>query len=240
VEKYKTINAFNEEYFSKPENNMQRFLDAQNKVVGNSTVFQQAIEELAMGRKVNHWMWFIFPQLRGLGESYNSNFYGLDNLTDAGRFLDNDELRMRIIKCFNTILNLETNDPVSIFGSIDAQKLLSCATLFSYTYSDFPMYDTASSCGRKVLQKFFNGQEDNITLKLMKCVNVNELAVYLRALIDPFADFASAELSRRFEDINVPNGYIEPTQENLFAPEEFYIEKAIDLCNKNNIGYFRR
>jgi uncharacterized protein (DUF1810 family) len=242
MKNYKTVYEFTNEFYSRPENNMQRFIEAQNKEVGNSTIFQQAMDEMTKGQKVNHWMWFVFPQLRGLGKSYTSNFYGLDNLADANRFLHNDqtnmELGIRIIKCFNILLSLETKDPVSVFGNIDARKLFSCATLFSHTHSDFKK--TVCDCAREILQKFFNGQEDGRTLKLMNYVNINELAVRLRALIDPFDDFSGHSFQNAFPNICVPYQYIEPTKENLFATEEYYIKKAIDLCNKNSIGYFKR
>jgi uncharacterized protein (DUF1810 family) len=239
---YKTVSEFTNEFYSRAENKMQRFIDAQNGKAGNSTIFQQAANEMTKGQKVNHWMWFVFPQLRGLGKSYTSNFYGLDNLADANRFLYNDqtdrELCVRIIKCFNILLGLETKDPVSVFGNIDAHKLFSCATLFSHTHFDFN--ETACGCAHEILQKFFNGKEDAGTLKLMNYVNINELAVCLRALIDPFDDFSKHSLSERFPGIYISHQYIEPTEENLFAPEEYYIKKAIDLCDKNGIGYFQR
>ena len=242
IKKYKTVYEFTNEYYARPENKMQRFIEAQQKEVGNSTVFQQVINEMTKSQKVNHWMWFIFPQLRGLGKSDISYFYGLDNLADANRFLQNDqtnrELCARIIKCFDILLSLETNDPISVFGNIDAHKLFSCATLFAHTYSDFEK--TACDCAHEILQKYFNGREDSRTLKLMNYVNINELAVRLRALIDPFDDFSNQSLSERFPCISIPYQYIEPTEENLFAPEEYYIKKAIDLCNKNSIGFFQR
>ena len=242
MKNYKTVYEFNNEYYSRPENKMQRFIDAQNTNAGTVTVFQQAAEELKKGCKVGHWMWFVFPQLRGLGGSSTSYFYGLDNLPDANRFLQNDETNWdlcgRLIKYFRIILELEVSDPVSVFGRTDARKLFSCATLFSHTSSDFDK--TACDLAREILQKYFDGKEDTRTLELMNYINVNELAVYLRSLIDPFDDFSRGNFSRRFPMIYVPRLFIEPTDENLLASEDFYINKAIGLCNENNIGYFRR
>ena len=239
---YKTVYEFTTEYYSRPENKMQRFIDKQNTSAGSTTIFQQAAEELRKGKKVSHWMWYVFPQLRGLGRSEASDFYGLDNLSDANRFLENNEtdseLCSRLITCFKILSDLDISDPISIFGSVDAKKLFSCATLFSHTFSDWDK--TACDYARDILQKFFGGREDGTTIKLMNYVNINELAVRLRSLIDPFDDFSSADLSKRFPHIHVPTQYIEPSKENLFASEDFYIKKAIDLCNENNAGYFRR
>lgn len=238
MKNYKTVREYTEEYNSRPKNTMQRFLDAQNGNMGSVTVFEQATEELQRGKKVGHWMWYVFPQLRGLGRSETSDFFGLDNLADAKRFLENNVLYSRLYACFCTLLQLNISDPVSIFGHTDARKLSSCATLFAHTN---PGWDkSVCDYARDILHKFFGGREDYKTKELMNHVNVAELAVRLRALIDPFDDFARAALEERFPQIHVPRSYIEPTQENLFAPEEVYIQKAMVLCKDNGVGYFRR
>jgi hypothetical protein len=135
---------------------------------------------------------------------------------------------------------LEFTDPVKIFGHTDARKLFSSATLFLYSDTSYPFEETVSEISYKILQKYFSGREDNSTLKLMNCVNLNELAVYLRATIDPFDDFAIDRIRKRFPKIHLPYNYIEATEANLNASEEFYIQKAMDICHNNRIGYFRR
>lgn len=229
--KYKTISSFREEYYGREENNLDRFIVAQNQKNGDKTTYEVALSEIQEGKKQGHWMWFIFPQLRGLGKSWNSNFYGLDNLTDARRYVENHLLCSRLCAISNALSALKTCDPISVFGYTDTKKLHSSMTLFKDTYY-------MSEIATFVLKKYFKGIEDERTKRMMHYVNINELAVDIRALIDPFDDFSRRRFSEKFPNAQSPR--IEPTKENLFASEEFYIEKAKEWCVKNNIGYFFR
>lgn len=135
------------------ENNLQRFIDAQK------TSYDVALSETKTGRKRTHWMWFIFPQIQGLGFSEISKFYALTNLDEAKDFLMHPVLGERLIRICTELLKLEENNPNKIFGNPDDLKLKSSMTLFSSLNMD-PVFD-------EVLQKFFNGAKDTNTLKII-------------------------------------------------------------------------
>lgn len=135
-------------------NNLQRFVTAQE------TTWQHALTEIQQGRKRSHWMWFIFPQIQGLGFSSTSIFYAIKNKREAADFLNHPVLGSRLIQISNELLNLETNDAIKVFGSPDDQKLRSSMTLFS-------SLENADKVFKLVLDKFFDGKKDAITLTLM-------------------------------------------------------------------------
>ncbi|MTH78418.1 DUF1810 domain-containing protein [Paracoccus aestuariivivens] len=93
--------------------------------------YDVALAELRAGRKQSHWMWFIFPQLRGLGMSERSHFYGIADLDEARRYLDDPVLGPRLIACCKAVLAHADRPPEAILGSVDAGKLRSSATLFA-------------------------------------------------------------------------------------------------------------
>lgn len=133
--------------------NLIRFLEAQEGI------FPIALKELQEGRKTSHWMWYIFPQLKGLGHSNNSNFYGLSGRDEAIAYLENPILSERLRKVCETILGLETSDARSVFGGIDSHKLRSSMTLF----------DMVSPNGvfAAVLDKFYGGRRDRRTMSII-------------------------------------------------------------------------
>lgn len=104
--------------------NLHRFIEAQEGV------YPQALEELQDGRKRSHWMWYIFPQLAGLGRSYNSNYYGISGLKEAKSYLEHPVLGPRLREVSETILSLPTDNAAEVFGGIDSMKLRSSMTLF--------------------------------------------------------------------------------------------------------------
>ena len=123
-------------------------------------VFAQAIAELRAGRKRSHWMWFIFPQFRGLGFSTMSQRYAIRNLDEARAYLAHPVLGSRLRQCAAAVLDVEGRSAHEIFGSPDDVKLRSCATLFA----------TASPPGSewaRLLDKYFDGQPDEATLRLL-------------------------------------------------------------------------
>src|SRR5665213_2039019 len=97
--------------------NLQRFINAQE------TSYQIALSEIKNGKKQSHWMWYIFPQIAGLGISETSKFYAIKNVHEAEEFLYHSVLGKRLIEICNELLNLETNDAHKIFGSPDDLKL---------------------------------------------------------------------------------------------------------------------
>lgn len=132
---------------------LQRFIDAQEGI------FDIALQEIKNGRKRSHWMWFIFPQLKGLGHSSTSMYYGLDGTDEARAYLYNPILGTRLKEITNTLLELPITNAHEILGSPDDIKLRSCMTLFDAIDPD--------SVFQKVLDKFFHGRKDNRTLSIL-------------------------------------------------------------------------
>ena len=105
-------------------NDLNRFIESQN------LIYETVLFELKNGKKKSHWMWYIFPQLKGLGYSYKSYFYGIKDLNEARNYLQNDTLKSRYNECCNILFELEKKDINLIFDSIDCLKLRSSLTLF--------------------------------------------------------------------------------------------------------------
>ena len=117
--------------------------------------------EIRSGYKETHWIWFIFPQLKGLGSSMVSNYYGLNNLEEAREYYDNKYLRKNLLSCFRLVLKLEDERDLSnCFGMLDSVKIRSCATLFYIA--------TKKNIFKKFLDKFFEGLLDNKTMLLLQ------------------------------------------------------------------------
>ena len=117
---------------------LQRFIEAQDKW----NTYDKALEEVKNGKKKTHWIWFIFPQLYGLGESEMSQFYGLDGREEAKAYIENDTLRTRLVEISEAVLNNEKS-VYEIFGN-DAIKVRSCILLFA-SVSDIPVFKQLKS-----------------------------------------------------------------------------------------------
>lgn len=135
-------------------NDVSRFIKAQENM------YETALAEVRNGRKESHWIWFVLPQLRGLGHSYNSNYYGLNGLEEARQYLDNSILKARLVEIIKSLMSLPTNNPESVFGKIDAMKLKSSMTLFDMA--------VPNDIFARVLDKFFNGQRDKRTISIVQ------------------------------------------------------------------------
>jgi uncharacterized protein (DUF1810 family) len=135
--------------------NLSRFIEAQEKS------YSIALEEIKRGRKRSHWMWYIFPQLKGLGYSSTSKYYGIENIEEATEYLNHPIVGTRLIEICEELLKLDTNDACSVFGSPDYMKLKSSVTLFSQVENANPVFVS-------VLNKFFDGKSDDKTLKLLQ------------------------------------------------------------------------
>ena len=133
---------------------LNRFIDAQEED------YDMAFQEISNGRKRNHYMWYIFPQIKGLGRSSTARYYGIDDLKEAREYMENEYLANNLINICSQLLKLETNNPVTIFGPIDSKKLRSSMTLFELV-SDNEVFSL-------VLEKYFNGKRDELTLNLVK------------------------------------------------------------------------
>lgn len=136
------------------EYDFQKFLRAQNHT------YLRAAEEIAAGRKQGHWMWYIFPQLKGLGKSEDSQYYGIESLEEAEAFLAHPVLGPNLVALCTILLNFEQVSAETIFGPLDRQKLQSCMTLFALAAN-------AQMVFIKVLTKFFDGQFDERTRSLV-------------------------------------------------------------------------
>ena len=131
---------------------LDRFIKAQENT------YSIALNEIKNGRKRSHWMWYIFPQIKGLGMSDASRFYGIDGVIEARAYLDNEILGARLREITGELLKLNENNPFDIFGTIDMIKLKSCMTLFNYVSDEDIFMD--------VLEKFYNGEIDDKTIFL--------------------------------------------------------------------------
>src|SRR5687768_7508760 len=105
--------------------NLQRFITAQQND------YPAALAEIKQGRKRSHWMWYIFPQIAGLGFSETSRYYALKNIAEAQEYLNHPILGSRLIEICTVLLKLPTNNATHVFGSPDDLKLRSCITLFA-------------------------------------------------------------------------------------------------------------
>ena len=130
---------------------LDRFVRAQ------ATDYDRALSELNDGEKRSHWMWYIFPQIEGLGHSPMSHRYSIKSAAEARAYLDHPVLGPRLRECVTVVRDIVGHSALEIFGSPDDQKLRSCATLFA-SVSDDDVFE-------QVLQKYFNGQPDKETLR---------------------------------------------------------------------------
>ena len=130
--------------------NFDRFLDAQVHVI------DQVRRELRDGRKRSHWMWFVFPQLQGLGSSFRAQRYALASLEEAQAYLFHDTLGSRLIECSALVNQVEGRSITEIFGSPDDMKFHSCMTLFCLIRGAAPVFQSA-------LSKYFGGAPDRLT-----------------------------------------------------------------------------
>ena len=135
---------------------LERFVEAHKKY------FEIAYEEIKNGKKESHWMWYIFPQIKGLGHSEIAKYYAIQNLEEAKEFIEDEYLGGNLIRISKELLNLKTDDALQVFGYPDNLKLKSCMTLF-YSVSLNVIFED-------VLKKYFGGKEDNRTIKILDLI----------------------------------------------------------------------
>ena len=133
---------------------LERFVEAQDSVYG------RVLDELGSGRKLSHWMWFIFPQLAGLGSSEKSQRYALLSLDEARAYLAHPVLGARLRECAGLLLATSARTAEEIVGPVDARKLRSCTTLFHRAAPGEPLF-------REVLERFYGGIADAATDALL-------------------------------------------------------------------------
>jgi len=134
---------------------LYRFLDAQDQN------YLKALSEIKNGQKVSHWMWYVFPQLRGLGRSETAVFYGISGANEAIKYIKHPVLGKHLIEISSALLNLSGTSATAIFGTPDDLKLRSCMTLFA----NLP---DANVIFEQVLLKYFNGDQDQLTLQKLQ------------------------------------------------------------------------
>ena len=129
---------------------LQRFVDAQ------AQTYDQALAELRAGQKRTHWMWFVFPQVAGLGRSGMAQRFAISGLDEARAYLAHPVLGRRLVESARALTALDVDDPAAVFGSVDAMKLQSSMTLFALAAPDEPVF-------REVLDHYFGGALDEGT-----------------------------------------------------------------------------
>jgi uncharacterized protein (DUF1810 family) len=136
------------------DNSLQRFLSAQDRS------YAAALQEIQRGRKTSHWMWYVFPQLQGLGLSETARYYAIKDAAEAQAYLQHPVLGKRLMEISEALLQLPGNDAYAIFGSPDDLKLRSSMTLFAALPGASPVF-------QQVLDKYYNGRKDEKTVALL-------------------------------------------------------------------------
>ena len=135
------------------DDSLERFLRAQ------LWDYETALKEISAGCKMSHWMWYIFPQMRGLGRSENAIYYGIKDLEEAREYLNHPVLGARLREITTAFLQLSGVSAREVLGHTDAMKMLSCMTLFNMV--------SPNDIFQQVIEKYYNGREDRRTLSLL-------------------------------------------------------------------------
>lgn len=135
-------------------NSLDRFVQAQ------TLMYPSVLRQIQNGKKTSHWMWFMFPQLRGLGTSTMAHLYGISGLGEAKAYLAHPVLSGRLYELCGELLKHKDKTALEIFSDIDEMKLKSSMTLFALTSEDYTIFD-------EVLEHFFGGEMDEVTVKLI-------------------------------------------------------------------------
>ncbi len=134
--------------------------DLERYVTAQQPVYSQVLAELSQGRKESHWMWFIFPQIAGLGQSPMSVRFAIQSVEEARAYLGHPLLGARLRECAGAVLAVKDRTAEDVFGPIDAKKLRSCMTLFDRAAPTEPLF-------REVLDRWFGGMPDDKTDMLL-------------------------------------------------------------------------
>ena len=122
--------------------------------------YSDALKEIKNGQKISHWMWYVFPQIKGLGKSDTAKWYAIKDLQEAKDYLNNEILSNRLEQICKALLDLDCNDAYKIFGSPDDMKLKSSMTLFEIAAPENKIF-------KRVLDKYFNGERDQKTIEII-------------------------------------------------------------------------
>jgi uncharacterized protein (DUF1810 family) len=132
---------------------LQRFVKAQD----HGDIYERALDELRRGRKQSHWMWYVFPQVAGLGNSVMAEKYAISSLAEAQAYVCHPVLGPRLMACTEELIGIDSHDPVQVVGAVDSLKLRSSMTLFERAAPDEPIFG-------KVLEQYYGGERDEATL----------------------------------------------------------------------------
>ena len=132
---------------------LNRFVEAQKDD------YQTALGEIKSGRKKSHWMWYIFPQIAGLGRSSTAQYYSIKNLEEAKALLEDPYLGTNLKEITAALLGLDGNDPIAVFGHIDSMKLKSSMTIFGLVSEEGSIF-------QQVLDKYYGGDKDQRTIEI--------------------------------------------------------------------------
>nr|WP_294921805.1 DUF1810 domain-containing protein [uncultured Flavobacterium sp.] len=143
-----------------PDDGIERF------VVAQENVYLRALNEIKNGKKQSHWMWFVFPQIRGLGFTDYNVYYGIKDLEEARHYLNDPVLGKRLIEISEAVLSQQGKTAIGIFGKPDDRKLKSCMTLFSQIENTDPIF-------QKVLEKYYLGLKDDKTIAILMSQDKN-------------------------------------------------------------------
>lgn len=133
---------------------LNRFLEAQE------SKYQDALNEIQQGKKQTHWMWYIFPQIKGLGSTDYNIFYGIENIEEAQKYYNHPILGKRLIEITQALLQIKNKTALEIMGTPDDRKLKSCMTLFS-------LLSHPNKVFQEVLDKYFDGEQDLKTIEML-------------------------------------------------------------------------
>ena len=129
-------------------------------VKGHNLDYETALSEIKAGRKRSHWIWYIFPQIHGLGMSRTSEIYSIESLDEAKEYMNNELLKNHMLEICNALLGLDESDPAKVMGYPDDLKLRSSMTLFAEATPEYDVF-------QKVLDKYYGGKRDKKTLEII-------------------------------------------------------------------------
>jgi uncharacterized protein (DUF1810 family) len=187
---------------------MDRFINIQR------IEFQQAFNEIKIGRKINHWIWYIFPQIKGLGHSYMCQKYDIQSLDEAKKYLENETLRNNLIKISRELLKHKDKDIKEIMN-IDDIKLLSCMTLFKEADKE------VNKCGtifQEVIDTFYGGKDDDKTLSILEKQKIEKIQK-----LDNIIEEEKIKINKEKKDLSEESSHSQDEEEMNIGNENIKI-----------------
>ncbi len=139
---------------------LQKFIDAQDRGYSFGETYQTALSEMKQGEKVSHWIWYVFPQIQGLGLSGTTAYFSIKDIEEASDYYAHPILGERLTEITRVLLDIDNDDPMTVFGYPDAYKIRSCMTLFKHAAPEQKLF-------QQVLDKLCRGIEDDKTLEIL-------------------------------------------------------------------------